>query len=118
MNSDSPCKKCGSKDRVLRKSPAYKKYANGQRWDCRACAREVQQKAYAKYAYGITFEEFKELKSLGCAVCGSHEKVVIDHDHETGRIRAALCHNCNLALGHVKDDPDRLRALAEYLERF
>jgi hypothetical protein len=32
-------------------------------------------------------------------------------------VRGVLCGPCNLALGHVKDDPERLRRMAEYLER-
>lgn len=49
-----------------------------------------------------------------CATC-SKEASVIDHDHETGRIRGLLCQGCNLALGHAKDNPLILENLARYL---
>jgi hypothetical protein len=39
-----------------------------------------------------------------------------DHDHGTGTFRGWLCINCNHVLGKVHDDPERLRALADYLE--
>jgi hypothetical protein len=59
-----------------------------------------------------------------CEVCGkvpqgkgAQGTLHIDHDHVTGRIRGALCHNCNHAIGQVKDNPDTLRALIAYLER-
>ena len=68
----------------------------------------------------------------GCAACGAppgKRALSVDHDHKCcprrsggghklcGKCnRGLLCHNCNVALGHVKDDPGRLRALIEYLE--
>jgi len=39
----------------------------------------------------------------------------IDHDHITGKVRGLLCRSCNIALGAVRDNPDRLRALIDYL---
>jgi hypothetical protein len=40
-----------------------------------------------------------------------------DHDHTTGQFRGWLCHRCNVSLGLMADDPVRLRAAADYLER-
>lgn len=58
-----------------------------------------------------------------CEVCGykpaeGGRGLHFDHCHETGKFRGWLCNWCNLALGHVKDDPARLRALISYLETF
>lgn len=39
-----------------------------------------------------------------------------DHDHTTGQFRGWLCHRCNVSLGLMADDPERLRAAADYLE--
>jgi len=52
-----------------------------------------------------------------CEVCGSGGNICWDHDHETGEFRGWLCDACNRALGHAKEDPTRLRALALYAER-
>jgi len=57
---------------------------------------------------------FKEQKGL-CAICKTSTKLVIDHDHKTGKIRGLLCHNCNIGLGNMKDSPDILRAASLYL---
>lgn len=51
-----------------------------------------------------------------CAICGQ-PKEVLDHDHSTGAVREPLCNNCNRTLGLMADDPARLRAAADYLEK-
>jgi hypothetical protein len=56
-------------------------------------------------------EYMRKLADAGgkCAVCGGEsDRLIMDHDHYTGRFRGFLCHKCNLALGHVKD---RIRTL-------
>ena len=42
----------------------------------------------------------------------------VDHDHVTGETRGVLCHQCNIALGMVRDNIDCLTGLIEYLEKF
>ena len=39
----------------------------------------------------------------------------MDHDHSTGKVRGILCYNCNTAIGHAMDSPERLTSLATYL---
>lgn len=51
-----------------------------------------------------------------CDLCGGGGRIYFDHCHESGEFRGWLCIHCNLALGHVKDDPSLLRKLASYLE--
>lgn len=61
-----------------------------------------------------------------CAGCGGTRKVYdIDHDHALEKqgvlprhtVRGALCRADNKVLAIVRDNPQRLRALADYLER-
>ena len=35
----------------------------------------------------------------------------------TGKVRGLLCHDCNHAIGKMRDDPKLLRRAARYLER-
>src|SRR5690606_11534731 len=69
-------------------------------------------------AYGMTPEELADAEAQVCAVCGSDQRQVVDHDNVTGAVRGVLCSWCNTAIGHAFDEPERLRAMAAYLERF
>ncbi len=57
-----------------------------------------------------------------CAICKREGPIIdgkpigLDHSHTTGQIRGLICIRCNFALGHMQDDPDRLRAAAAYVE--
>ena len=41
----------------------------------------------------------------------------IPKDHKTGQIRGLLCHSCNLAIAHFKDDPYLLFSAVAYLRK-
>ncbi len=66
--------------------------------------------------YGITVEEYRKIMSLGCGICGSTDRLCVDHDHKTGRVRGALCKKHNTALGLFDDDPDVLRKAIRWVE--
>lgn len=54
-----------------------------------------------------------------CAICMTPKPERawhVDHDHETGAVRGVLCGTCNLAVGYLADDPERMRAAALYIE--
>jgi hypothetical protein len=51
-----------------------------------------------------------------CEICGGAPRD-IDHHHETGLLRGHLCNPCNKGVGQFNDDPARLRAAADYLEK-
>jgi hypothetical protein len=57
------------------------------------------------------------IRALGCEICGSEDRVFIDHCHDSGVVRGALCHRHNSALGFCRDDPRELIALAAYAEK-
>ncbi len=92
-------------------------------------SRDGHRRHHLKYSYGMTLEEYTELllsQNGVCAVCrqpetalrrGTIKSLDVDHDHATGEIRGLLCSACNTALGMLKDDPLRIRALASYVER-
>lgn len=67
------------------------------------------------------YNAMAEAQGHRCALCGekpnSGRRMHVDHDHESGRIRALLCHHCNLLLGNAKDSTARLRQAIAYLEK-
>lgn len=72
--------------------------------------------------YGLADSVGLELRSRPCDLCASpppdgRKAHSIDHDHASGRVRGVLCHHCNLALGHFKDDPELLTRAIRYLTR-
>lgn len=83
---------------------------------------------YLRRDFGIDLAEYQRMfvdQRGVCAICqqpetamrgGKAKWMAVDHDHATGAIRSLLCSACNQALGHMKDDPVRLRAAADYLE--
>lgn len=75
--------------------------------------------------YGLTPEDVTAMRKVQgncCAICEktfrdepASERMHIDHCHETGHVRALLCHNCNLGLGHFRDDAGLMLKAIAYL---
>lgn len=76
----------------------------------------IRRRQGVKARFGLTLDEYDAILAHGCAICGTDEQLVLDHDHQSGKIRDALCSRCNAALGMLADDPERARAAARYLE--
>jgi hypothetical protein len=72
-----------------------------------------------KYQYGITIEQYHAMharQSGKCAICGSSEsKLVVDHNHKTGKVCELLCHLCNAMIGCAREDIAILVNAAVYL---
>ena len=118
---DKPCKTCA--ETFSPQAPSHLHCSD-------ACAERSLTSRYLERNYGINIETYEamldEQNSL-CKICGEegflmdkakHKvKLMVDHCHETGKVRGLLCHNCNRALGLLKDDTSRLTAAIAYLER-
>ena len=98
------CKDC-YKDRVNR------------RW-----SPERQRDYDLRRHYGISAEEYDVLLNAQdgvCKICDAEpttKRLAVDHNHETGEVRGLLCETCNRAIGMFKDNPEVIRAAANYLE--
>jgi hypothetical protein len=75
--------------------------------------------------YGISAEDYYKLldkQEQKCAICGAEigdsngNRLYVDHDHKTGKVRGLLCANCNFGIGSLKDDVEILKKAILYLE--
>ena len=77
-----------------------------------------------KYNYNLTPEEYNNLiiyQNNMCSICGKtfkiDDKICIDHNHKTKKLRGLLCDNCNKGLGHFKDSTSILENAILYLNK-
>ena len=85
-----------------------------------------QRRTTLKCMYGMTLEQYEEMnRAQGgrCQTCGrvpegdkARGRLHVDHCHGTGKIRGLLCYRCNLAIGHMLDDPELALKIASYLK--
>ena len=111
MRGELLCNTCGECQ------PLSMFYRNPQRSlgyqaTCKTCikARDIKRR------FDISLDEYEVYLRTPCSICGEPSSV-LDHCHNTGKVRDGLCSACNLVLGAMNDDPARLRAAADYLEK-
>ena len=93
------------------------------------CKDYAYTSRYLERTYGITLDDYNAMlddQDEVCLICkgeGFYMKeehklrLVVDHCHQTGKVRGLLCHNCNRGLGLFKDNSQALRDAADYLDR-
>ena len=120
-----------------------KSLPDGRSYRCKACDKvsgvkyresnkqtlaASRRKSNLKYRYGLDevgIIGMLEDQNHCCKICGSSgfkidkatkHNLVVDHCHDTGKVRGMLCHNCNRALGLFKDCTKSLEAAINYLK--
>lgn len=94
-----------------------KEHSGSAEWKRKASNRSL------KFRYGITLDQRQAMfdaQNGCCKIClcalqpgrGTH----LDHDHKTGAVRALLCFRCNHYIGHIKENMESVKRLAEYLK--
>lgn len=139
--TDRKCRKCS----VVQPLDAFYKDSSGllgRRRVCRLCMlvycrteeakarhRENLKKNYSpgnryreslRVRYGATqadIDSFLLTQNGDCPICQYplNAKFVVDHSHESGKIRGLLHSNCNVLLGMAKDSPVILGRAQAYL---
>lgn len=83
--------------------------------------------------YGISLETYNAMvlqQKQQCACCGvsvstlseqypdsPHGSLVVDHDHETGKVRELLCSKCNTLVGYLEKRKELIPKAYEYINK-
>ena len=114
-------KKCGWCEGMFSPSGPSHKYCGA------SCKSSANSDKYYLNSYGVGLREVERMyleQGGKCAICGTagfkqrdcHSSGLnLDHCHNTGRVRGLLCHNCNRAIGLMKDNPEIMRRAVEYV---
>jgi len=93
---------------------------------CRTCSAEQN-----KILYRLTKSYARPPIGTQCDCCGrtmldkkddvnnpqtETYKMVLDHDHDTGKFRGWICSHCNQAIGHANESVETLMKMVEYLQ--
>jgi len=115
---EKPCKKC---------KVVFQPHAPSECLCSDKCKEHAFADNYLKRAYGIDLDEYNLMlikQNNCCSICksdgfimqkGHKVKLVVDHCHDTGKVRGLLCHNCNRALGLLKDNTNTINNALEYI---
>jgi hypothetical protein len=122
--------------------PTAKNNKDGHRNECKSCYaayyREYYKKDPERYKqksrnqknhrrHGISDDQYEALLAQHdgkCHLCLKNKATVIDHDHSCcnhrscGKcVRGVLCSSCNTAIGMLKEDPEVIDRIKEYIIR-
>lgn len=95
-------------------STAYKEW-HEKNFKTKQKAGDIRRK------YGLSIDTYDMMllqQDNRCAICKCvMTKICVDHNHKTGTVRGLLCNNCNLAIGHIKENLLILDEMRKYLVR-
>ena len=121
----SQCKVCVRKKQVEKYHTLTEEQKKQRREKSNCYNTEYRQQYNLRTRFGLTTEDFSAIiveQNFMCKICGVgfEEKVKpqVDHCHETGKVRGLLCRNCNTSLGLLKENPETLRSMIDYLNDY
>jgi DNA-directed RNA polymerase subunit RPC12/RpoP len=133
------CSKCGEV-KPLEDFHVKRIAEDGRQVKCKDCSRVIAKERYAtklrfnttdekrsrhlKTKYRLTLDDYNALlirQGYVCAICGQDDngrELSVDHCHSTNKVRGLLCHNCNVGIGHFKDNQNLLLLAIDYLRKY
>lgn len=114
---EQTCLRCGQ---VKQASDFSKNLLRGLTAWCKECKSKRQKELrsnrrdHLRRYYGLTLEQYSKMEQDQgglCAICRqepppSKQGLVVDHNHQTGKVRGLLCNRCNTTLRYVEAAPD------------
>ena len=112
----SYCLECGR----VKKREEYLRITRNKRTHEDFKRRNKEQRL--KRTYGLTVEQYNylvETQNNLCAICSTDlgDCPLVDHDHNTGKVRGLLCHPCNTGISMLKDNENNLLSAIAYLKK-
>jgi len=88
---------------------------------CETCKSSSGKEKFMIKKYGIDFKQYNSMVASQCGVCAicgvepNGRPLVVDHCHDTDKVRGLLCDACNIGIGCLRDDLDILASASSYL---
>ena len=113
----------------LKKTTDFAKNQNAKnnrsvrRPSCKVCRVKMEGKNVSREDRIKWAEEKPSNEPFECPVCkkrtitGVTSKVVLEHNHITGKVGGWICDSCNTGLGRFKDDAELLKSAIEFLKK-
>lgn len=86
---------------------------------------------HLKLTYNLNAQQYLDMineQDNCCAICnkpehrllktGDIKPLSVDHNHNTGEVRALLCNDCNALLGFAKEDIGVLQNAIQYIQQY
>ena len=100
---------------------------NRKRREYRKKNPDITGGPWYRQKYSLSLEEYQKLldeQHSCCRLCGKpswecRRRLVVDHDHKTGKVRGLLCTTCNILVGFIeKKGREAVDAAFEYVKHY
>ena len=100
-------------------------------YERRPATKRIRLNTKFNRQFGISVDDYERMhkdQNGLCWICGKAEtetttagqsqpnRLTVDHDHDTGKVRGLLCAKCNQGIGCLMHSPDLLKKAILYLE--
>jgi len=127
-DGEKKCRGCGEVKNINKFATA-RRNKDGKEHFCKQCRWNQKDKEKHNLSvrasllyreYGLTLDEYDTMllkQNFVCAICKNKDKqrLCVDHNHKTKKVRGLLCSSCNRSLGALGDTIESIEGVLEYL---